>query len=58
MNNRLYQGILAGLLVVVLISIYFQFTTFGTGQYWVFVVILLVAWVISRLLLRQKKKGK
>jgi len=56
MDNHLYRIILALLLVVVLVSIYFQFTTFGTGEYWFFVVVLLVVFVISRFL-RKHQSG-
>jgi small-conductance mechanosensitive channel len=57
MKNSVYMASLVILLVVVILAVYFQFTTFGSDQYWVFVVILLVAYVGSRLLLRERKKG-
>ena len=54
MNNQLYKIILISLLVIVLFSIYFQFTTFGTGEYWVFVIILVIVLVVSKLLKRHQ----
>ena len=57
MDNRMYRLALVLLLVVVLFAIYFQFTTFGTEQYWVFVIILVGAWAASKLLLRAHKRS-
>jgi len=57
MNNHMYKIILLGLLIIALLSIYFQFTTFGTVHYWIFVIILVAVWILSKILLKKQHPG-
>jgi hypothetical protein len=48
MNKKLKQITLLILLAVVLITMVLQFKYFGTDQYWLTVLVLVIAWLINK----------
>lgn len=43
---------LATILFIVVAAMYLQFKTFGSTQYWVYVIVLVLGWIASRWLVK------
>jgi len=57
MQKKVKQALLAILLVIVLTTMILQFKYFGTGRYWITVLVLLVAWLVSKWLQREGERS-
>ena len=52
LSQKTYLSVLAIILFVVIAAMYLQFKTFGSNQYWVYVIILILGWIASKWLVK------
>jgi len=52
LKQKTYLFLLSIILFIVVAAMYLQFKTFGSDQYWVYVIVLVLGWIASRGLIK------